>query len=173
MLEKLQINITYDIIEDRLLMRVAKKEMHGEYLEYRLWFTRRFVTVFMKATDKIIEDGLAGDLQVSPDSLDAMKRFQEESALAKADFATGYDPDMENFTLIGEKPHLVSKINVKKPSGNRYVFSFLTNDDEGINITADTDLVYSLRKMFFDVSVNAGWNNPLWSQRDESEVKKQ
>ena len=173
MLEKLQINLTYNIFEDRLLMRVAEKEMHGEYVEYRFWFTRRFVIVFMKATDKIIEDGLAGNFQVSPDSLDAMKKFQEEAALAKADFATLYDPDKENFTLIGEKPLLVSKINVNKTADNKYVFSFLTNKDEGMNITADSDLIHSLRKMFFDASLNAGWNQPLWLHIDHGEIKKQ
>jgi hypothetical protein len=166
MLEKLQINIEYDVFEDRLRMRISEKEEHGSYLEYRFWLTRRFISIFMHATDKIIADGLAEDVQISPDALEAMKKFQEDAALAKADFSSSYGPDSENSTIIGEKPLLVSKLTVKKQKiKNKYVFSFLTNENAGINIAADVDLIHTLRKMFFDASSNAGWNQPLFKAK--------
>jgi hypothetical protein len=144
-------------------MRTSEKEEHGSYLEHRFWLTRRFIGIFMHATDKIIADGLAEDVQISPDALEAMKKFQEDAALAKADFSSSYGPDYEDSIIIGEKPLLVSKLKVKKKKAkNKYVFSFLTNENEGINIAADVDLIHNLRKMFFDASGNTGWNKPLF-----------
>ena len=161
MAERLQINFEYNAIEDRLLLRISQKENHGECIEYRFWLTRRFVNVFMEAIDKLIEDGLAGDMQVSPDALEAMKKFQQEAALAKADFSTSYGIDAGSCTLFGEVPFLVSMLKVKKKSKNNYVLSFLTSENTGINITADIDLVHSLRKMLLKSAKNAGWNQPM------------
>ncbi len=73
MAERLQINFEYSSIEDRLLLRISEKENQGGGVEYRFWLTRRFVNVFIKATDKLIEDEVAGDIQVSPDAIEAMK----------------------------------------------------------------------------------------------------
>jgi len=166
----LQINLEYISIEDRLLLRISEKENHGGCVEYRFWLTRRFVNVFMKAIDKLVEDGVAGDMQVSPDALEAMKKFQQQAALAKADFSTSYGADSENCTLIGEVPFLVSVLKVKKESKNKYVLSLLTNENAGVNIAADINLIHSLRKMLFASVKNSGWDQPL-SQVTEEEVK--
>ena len=55
---------------------------------------------------------------------------------------------------------------------DKYVLAFLTSKNEGINIAVDIDLIHTLRKMFFDASHNAGWNQPLFKIQS-SEVKKQ
>ena len=169
MLERIQINMEYNNTEDRLLLRISEKESNGMCSEYRAWFTRRFVSLFIKAIDKLIEDELAGDLQLSTDSLKAMKKFQQEAALEKADFTTSYEADAESCTPTGEEPILVTKLNLKKKSKNKYVLSFLTNENAGINITADIDLIHTIRKMLHASVKNAGWNQPV-SQSAEEEV---
>jgi len=161
MAERLQINFEYNNIEDRLLLRISEKENHGGCVEYRFWLTRRFVAVFIKAIDRLVEDGLAGDMQVSPDALEAMKKFQQEAALAKADFSTSYDADSESCTLIGEAPFLASILKVKKKSKEKYILSLLTNENAGMNITAGIDLLHTLRKMLLASVNNAGWNQPM------------
>jgi hypothetical protein len=171
MAERLQINFEYNIMEDRLLLRISEKENHGKCLEYRFWLTRRFVFVFIKATEKIIEDGLAADMQISPDALDAMKKFQQEAALAKADFSTSYDADAENCTLMSEEPFLVSILKVKKKSKNKYLLSLLTNEKAGMNIAAGIDLIHTLRKMLLASVKNAGWHQPMPGiEGDEVEI---
>lgn len=167
MAERLQINFEYNNIEDRLLLRISEKEIHGECIEYRFWLTRRFVTVFIRAIDKIVEDDLAGDMQLSPDALEAMKKFQQEAALAKADFSTAYGPDSENCTLVGEVPFLVTTLKVKKRSKNKYILSLLTSANEGINIAAQIDLLHTLRKMLFASVKNAGWDLPVFRIKTE------
>ena len=74
-------------------------------------------------------------MQVSPDALEAMKKFQQEAALAKADFSTSYGADSENCTLMGEVPFLVSILKIKKKSKNKYVVSLLTNENAGIKVS--------------------------------------
>jgi hypothetical protein len=167
--EKIQINIEYNTIEDRLLLRVAEQESSGGCNEYRCWLTRRFVYIFIKAIDKLIEDGLAADMQVSPDALEAMKKFQRDAALAKADFTTSYKADSEKCSTIGEEPLLVTTLKIKKKSKDRYTFSFIANENEGINITANVDLIHSLRKMLISSVKNTGWNQPV-SRTGEDEV---
>lgn len=53
-------------------------------------------------------------MQISPDALEAMKKFQQEAALTKADFSTSYGADAKNCTLISEEPHLVTMLKVQK-----------------------------------------------------------
>ena len=170
MLERLQINLEYKTIEDRLLLRISQKESHGGCVEYRFWLTRRFVDVFLKGIDKIIEVGLASDVQISPDALEAMKKFQQEAALTKADFSSSYDADAKNCTLTSQEPLLVKMLKVQKKSKNKYVLSLVTDNNTGINIGADINLIHSLRKLLLSSINNAGWNQPM-SRVAEEKVK--
>lgn len=170
MQERLQFNLEYKTIEDRLLLRISEKESNGRCVEYRFWLTRRFVDIFIRAIDKLVEIGLAGDMQVSPDSLEAMKQFQQEAALTKADFSTVYGADAENCTLIGEEPLLVSILKVKKKSKDKYVLSLVASNNAGINIAADINLIHSIRKMLLSSVKSAGWHQPVFRIAEE-EIK--
>ena len=160
MVERLQIKIEFDSIEDRLLLRISEGKGR-DCLEYRLWLTRRFVGIFIKTIDKLIEDILLSDMQLSLEALEAMKKFQQEAALAKADFLTSYGGDAKNCALIGAPPLLVSSLKIKEKTKGRYVFSLLTTKNEGVHLTASMDLIHSLRKMLVDSARNAEWLQPV------------
>ena len=167
MSERFQINFEYIAIEDRLHLRMSEIEIHGGCLEYRFWLTRRFVNVFIRAIDKLIRDELAADMQITADAIDAMKKFQHEAALSKADFFTSYGADTENCKVFGGKSFLVAILKIKKKSKGRYVLSLLNNENIGIHLTAGMDLLHSLQKMLLDSAVNAGWNRSLFQATDE------
>ncbi len=167
MAERLQIKFEFNTIEDRLLLRISKRENYSSSVEYRFWLTRRFVNIAIKAIDKLIEDELAADMQVSPDAINAMKKFQHEAALSKADFSTSYGADAENCTLFGEKPLLVSTLKTQKKSKGKYVLSLLNNKNVGIHLTASMDLIHSLQKMLLDSANNAAWNLPFFQTTGE------
>ncbi len=164
---RLQIKFAFNTIEDRLLFCISEKRGHASRVDFRFWLTRRFVHIFMTAIDKVIEDELATDVQVSPDAIDAVKKFQHEAALAKADFSSSYDGDNDNCTALRNKPILVSTLKIKKKSKGKYVFSFLNNKKLGIHLTAGMDLVHSLQKMLLDSVKNAEWNKPLFKAAAE------
>ena len=167
-MEQLQINFEYNSVENRLLLHVCEKESHGGCIEYRFWLTRLFTDLIIKAIDKLIEDSLASDIHISPDAIEVMKKFQQEAALAKADFTISYDVDSENCTIIGEEPFLASILKVQKKSKNTYVFSLLANENAGMNITADIDLIHTLRNMLLVSVDNAGWNKLLSIMTEEA-----
>ena len=160
MAEKVQIKIEFNRIEDRLLLHISEGKGHA-CTEYKLWLTRRFVGFFIKAVDKLVEDVLASDMQLSPEALEAMKKFQQEAALAKADFSSSYEADAGNSALIGEPPLLVSTLKIKEKAKGMYVFSLLTSENTGVHLTASMDLIHSLRKMLVDSARNAEWVQPV------------
>ena len=108
---RLQINFEFSSTEDRLMLRVSDKST-DKCVEYRLWLTRRFVNVFLGAIEKLLEDDLSSDMLVSSETMDAMKKFRQDAALAKADFSTSYDGDASDCTLLGEEPLLATKLKV-------------------------------------------------------------
>jgi len=166
---KLQIKIEFNSIEDRLLLRISEGRDKA-CIEYRIWLTRRFVGIFIKAVDKLIDTALASDMFLSPEALEAMKKFQQEAALAKADFSASYEAQAVNCTLVGDPPLLVSKLKIKKKEQGSYVFSFLTSENAGVHLTASMERIYSLRKMFFDSARNAEWIQPLNQKSGQEEL---
>lgn len=171
MTERLQIRFEYNAIEDRLLLRISGKKNEDSCVEYRLWLTRRFTGIFSKAMDKLIEDELAADINLSPDAVDAMKTFQKEAALSKADFSTSYTADSENCKVFSEQPLLVITLKIKKRSKGVYLFSLLDDENKGVHLTTAMDLVHTLQKMLVDASASAGWNIPLLQTKGENSPK--
>jgi hypothetical protein len=167
MSEKLQIKFEFNTIEDRLLLRISNRKSHSSCVEYRFWLTRRFVNIFLRAIDKLIEDELAADMQVSPDTIDAMKKFQHEAALSNADFSSSYAEANDKCMVFGEKHLLVSTLKIKKKFKGEYVLSFLNNENIGMHLTTNMDLIHSLQKMLFDSVNNAAWNQPLFQTGEE------
>lgn len=167
MTERLQIRFEFKALEDRLLLRISDKERDASCVEYRFWITRRFVHIFIKAIDKLIEDELAADMQVSPDAIDAMKKFQKESALSKADFSSSYGADALKCEAFGDQPLLATTLKIKKKSKGKYIISLLNNEKMGINLTVGIDLVHTLQKMFLDSAKGAAWNVPLFEAAEE------
>jgi hypothetical protein len=167
MAERLQIKMEFDASEDRLLLRISERKSKKSCVEYRFWLTRRFVNIFMKAADKLIEDELAGDMLVSPDALGPMKKFQHEAALSKADFSTSFGAGDGDCSLFGEKPVLVSTLKITKKGKGKYILSLLDNENVGIHLTASMNLIHSLQKMLLDSAHNAAWNRPLFQTKEE------
>jgi hypothetical protein len=161
---RLQINVEFKSSEDRLLLRISEKDA-DRCIEYRLWLTRRFANIFLRAIDKLLEDDLSSDIQISPETMDAMKKFRQDAALAKADFSTSYDGDTTDCTLLGEKPLLATKLKISKKPKGKYIISLFSEENTGVNLTASIDLVHAIRKMLIDAAHRADWGQPLIGDR--------
>jgi hypothetical protein len=161
MTERLQLKFEFNPVEDRLLLRLAEKEGNSGRVEYRFWFTRRFVALFIKAIDRIIENELAADMQVSPDALDAMKKFQKEAALSKADFSASFGEGVNSCKVFEQRPFLVTTLKIKKNTGKKYVLSLLDDNKIGIHLTAGIDMMLTVQKMVADSARRAEWHMGL------------
>ena len=170
MVELLQIKFEFNTTEDRLLLCIFEKASSKTCAEYRFWFTRRFVAIFIKAIDRLIDQELAGDMQISPDAIGAMKKFQHEAAISKADFSSPFEADNKNCAVFGEKPLLAVTLKINKKSKGKYILSFLDNENKGVHLTAGMDLIYTLHKMIVDSVKSTAWNDPLFRAKTQ-EIK--
>ena len=157
---RLQINCEFITSEDRLLFKISEEGAKG-CIEYRLWLTRRFLIMFLRAIDNLLADDSASDMQVSPEAQDAMKKFKEEAALAKADFSTSYEGGSADCTLFDDKPLLANRLKVSRNSKGKYVIGLFAKDKTGINLSVNIDLAHTLRKLLFNAANKAAWNRPF------------
>ena len=170
MVELFQIKFEFNTTEDRLLLSIFEKASSKKCVEYRFWFTRRFVAISIKAIDRLIDQELAGDMLISPDAIGAVKKFQHEAVISKADFSSSFAADNTNCSVFGEKPLLAVTLKIHKKSKGKYILSFLDNKNKGVHITASMGLIYSLQKMIVDSVKSAAWNDPLFKARGQ-EIK--
>jgi hypothetical protein len=154
-----QLNITFSPIEDRLLLRMTTGAADS-LAEYRIWLTRRFVRVFWKTLERILETTAGMDIRVPPTSRDAVLQFQQEAVLAKADFSTPYGAQ-NAATPLGESPLLVSKIKVGKGPQGKPVLSLQTQEGHGLTMAVTPYLVHSLRKLLADAVKKVEWDLPF------------
>jgi hypothetical protein len=160
MASRLQLNLEFNRTEDRLMLRISERGAE-KCVEYRLLLTRRFVKIFLKAIDRLLEDDMSSDMQISPEAMEAMKKFKQEAALAKTDFSTTYDSDTADCVLFDGGPILVSKLQITKKSKSKYRVSLLSEKNVGLNLNTHTDLLHSLRKMLVDAAGRADWRLSL------------
>lgn len=155
-----QLNITFNPVEDRLLLRMTTGT--GESLtEFRIWLTRRFVRVLWKTLERVLEVTTTTDTRVAPDSRNAVLQFQQEAALARTDFSTPYHGSQSAATPLGDQPVLVSKIKVGKGPAGKPILAMQAQDGKGINMAMTPQLVHSLRKLLVDAVRKVEWDLPF------------
>lgn len=154
-----QLNLSYNPGEDRLLFRMIAG-VDSECTEYSIWLTRRFVRLLWEALDRFLEQGLAADMSL-PDGVEAVKQFQQEAALSKADFATPYRGENVMQKPLGEQPILVTKLQIKKQQSGQYTLSLQSDRGVGINLGITEMVVHSLRKIIIETVTKAQWDLPF------------
>lgn len=160
-----QINITFNPVEDRLLLRVCAAGPESKNpAEFRMWLTRRFVRLLWAVFEKALDDELEKIPQFTPDNKGVIRRLQQEADLSQADFSTPYKTPESLATPLGEAPLLLSKIRLSKNSRNQPVLCLNTEQDKGINLTLNTQLVNSLMKLLAQTTDAAQWDLGLMSK---------
>ena len=151
-----QLNITFDPIEDRLMMRISSLEEEN-LLEYRAWLTRRIVRLLWQAFDKLLEQEPEFTLEVPASERKTVLQFQEHAVLSQADFSQPYSPGRAKPAFDGV-PVLVSKLHIRKTPPSGYQLSLVNAEDLGIHLGINSWLIHSVRKLLSDVTLAAGWD---------------
>lgn len=154
---KIQLNLTFIPVEDRLLFRIASGNPGVTMEEYRLWFTRRLVKLLWNTLDRMIDISTSMDPQIPPEGRSAIKQFQQSAALSNTDFATPYAYEKVAAPL-GPNPLLIYKFQAKKGAGNSHILSLEATTGQTINITLSLQLIHSLRKLLADIIKEADWD---------------
>jgi len=155
-----QINVTFQPVEDRLLLRISTKQTGSEGIgEVRLWLTRRYVRLLWSVMEKLLEEDVVKLPQVTPTNKQVFKRLQQQSDIAQSDFSTPYaPPEIPLETPWGDAPLLLSKIQVRKDKNGGHVLYLGAEDNKGLHLNMNTQLVNSFMKLLADTTEKAKWD---------------
>ncbi len=149
-----QINMEYQPVEDRLVLKVNTTDRK----EVRLWFTRRFTKQFWDALLNILEQNPEIMRHQDDDAKKAMMAFQQENVLQDDQFKKKFDETAVEFPL-GQDPVLVTgfQYQPKGPDGvPRMVFQISTGSEMGVPV--NDQIIHSFVKLLMQVSKATGWD---------------
>lgn len=143
-----QVNVTYQREEDRLLLKIRSTENE----EFRLWLTRRFTQLLLRAIEKL----LAGDPEPRQSAAleRATREFEHDRITAAADRDTPYDESAESFPL-GRDGVLGYGITVKP--GNPPTLVLFPREGTGVSLPAQKQLLHNLHHLLQQSSGAAEW----------------
>lgn len=143
-----QINISYVMEEDRLLLRASTSTRQ----EYRLWLTRRYAGL------------LAGVLQQQIDKSGGMHQLasdrQTTDHLRQGAFERRYEGGHSEFPL-GEAGILGFGIKVGELSGGGLALQLLPKDGQGLNFNLDSSMLYLMHNLLEQAILKADWRLPV------------
>ncbi|MBR9867614.1 MAG: hypothetical protein GYB20_18240 [Oceanospirillales bacterium] len=145
-----QINLSYDSVEDRILIRACE---NGK--EYRAWWTRRLALRLFKLFQEhtFPTENSASHLQ--PDQQQNLGEIEKYGAVQQADFSTPFREGADQFPL-GESGILVQRVDIKT-EGKLVRFVMLPAEGEGMTLSLPPGQRYSFEHMLQRVMVAAEW----------------
>ena len=151
-----QIQVTYDTIQDRILLRMNTSDQ----AEFSVWMTRRFVMLAWPALVNLLSSAADIGVQSTPEAKKAVLAFQHESAIEKADFSKKYEEDAVNWPL-GKEPMLIMAMDIRRLGPDQHSFSFRPADGRQFQITLSRSTIHSLCKLVQDAARKADWGLKL------------
>lgn len=146
-----QISVKYVATEDRLLLRLGTSDK----TEYRLWLTRRFITVLWPALhqrlNKTAQVGIVtvrGETPPEPEDLpphvrDAVLSMQHQEALQDADFSTPHADDNVDVT-DNSGPLLIIGGRVEPWKDGKVTMHLRSENNMDITFALDSRLLHAL-----------------------------
>lgn len=147
-----QIQVTYDTVQDRILLRM-NTSVRAEFL---VWLTRRFVMLAWPPLVNILASTVEVGVQSTPEAKKAVLAFQHENAIEKADFSKKYAEDATTWPL-GKEPMLVVAMDIRRLGPDQYSFTFRPADGRQFQMTLSQSTVHSLCKLLQDATRKANW----------------
>ncbi|RTE67169.1 hypothetical protein EH243_02905 [Amphritea opalescens] len=145
-----QINLSYNSVEDRILIRASE---NGK--EFRAWWTRRLALRIAKLFNEhdFPTENSASHLQ--PEQRQSLGDIEKHGAVQQADFSTPYQSSANDYPL-GEVGILVQRIDIK--TVNKLVLIvMLPAEGEGFTLSLPPGQRYSFEHMLQQVMVAAEW----------------
>ena len=143
-----QIQFRYDANEDRTLLRLTTTARQ----EFRFWVTRRYAKLLSAALSGSAERGAA----VTPALRETVLAFEQEAALASADFETQFN-DTDTSTPLGDTPVLLARISCTREHDGITALAMHPLQGQGIEIRLDQTLLHSMLKLLTETALSAEW----------------
>jgi hypothetical protein len=147
-----QINLTYDMWQDRLVLRLRTRD--SSLVE--LLLTRRLTQNLLPALVKLV-----GGTVLAPDpaALQELLAYEHRETVGASDFAQPFNEDGQS--LFEGNPMLVSEVKLHVLADNQgWRLDFLDRECRGMNINADKNMLHNIIKLFNSILPSTGWALP-------------
>ncbi len=159
-----QMQIRFVGIEDRLLLRINTKDHN----EFRLWITRRYCKQLRKVLDQLLDQSSQASLQssasapsIAPSSdaaAAAVRHFEQEQALSKADLKAEYQQSPDQKLPLGEQPILLSKLAIKPKDDGSHIVCMHPKDGQGLEIAMNKELLHTFSHIIEEGIKRSDWD---------------
>ena len=151
-----QVNVGYDSLQDRILLRFATSEQ----VEYRLWITRRLLKGLWPGLLQLMGNTPMARQQQAPEAKQAVMAFQREQALSQTKFGKQYDGEQMAAAIPGE-PVLVFGLRMRPSPEGGHDIEFLPRQGPGVHIRLQDAMVHALAKLLQDAIKVTDWDLKL------------
>lgn len=151
-----QVQIRYDAMEDRALLRVATTDGN----EFRFWITRRYARLLWKALAGSAARSAPAVAQARPAAREAVVAFEKEAALARADFETAFT-QRPRATPLGTRPVLLARVRCTRLDDRFTLLALHPLRGQGIEVRLDATLLHSVLKLVEDAAAAGEWDLSL------------
>jgi len=151
-----QLTLTFDPVQDRMLLRIGT----AENTEYQLWLTRRFVKILWGALMETIDRNPDIRNDMMPDVRDAVKAMEHQEAVQSSDFSKSHAKDNVNLTS-NSGPLLVTGGQVKPIDPDNTMLSLKTADNMSVQFGLNKKLLHALCHMMISSAQKAEWDLDL------------
>lgn len=148
-----QINVGYDSLNDRLLLRFSTTEQ----VEYRLWITRRMLKGLWPGLVQLMSNTPMARQQQGPEAKRAVVEFQREQALAQTRFGKDYEGAGMQPAAPGD-PLLVFGLRMRPNPDGTHDIEFSPKQGQGVHIRLQEAMVHALAKLLQDAVKVTDWD---------------
>jgi len=148
-----QLQLRYDPLEDRLLLRVSSAE--GQ--EFRFWLTRRYTALLLAVLDKHQAEDPEVAEHDTAEARTAVRAFKQEAASAGASFGGDFEAAPER--PLGDAPILAFRLDYRI-SESSLRLTFAPKEGAGITFMLDWNLSLNLGTMLAKALAQADWRLP-------------
>lgn len=147
-----QMQLSFVPLQDRLLLRMNTVDK----VEYKLWLTRRYVKLLWVCLMNMSETFQTTPYFGKPSRPSIFSLKPSTTTSSEVDFDTAYNENIQS--VFGEEPILVSKVSIKQQEDGRQLLCMHPEEGQGIEMTLDEAMLYSLCTLILNSIKNNGWD---------------
>ena len=151
-----QIGLSYDAVQDRLVLRISSTDKS----EWRLALTRRFVRLLWQSLVGILEKHPDIRADLMPRVKEAMLAMQHQAAVESSDMGQAFAEDNRDLTS-NTGPQLVIAAGVTPKGETHTELHFRTAAGTDLRFVIDKTRLHAFCHLLVKCAVSAEWNLPL------------
>lgn len=156
-----QVNIAYQLAEDRLLMRINTLDS----AEFLLWLTRAVVTRMLTGLSQSENLLMPHEALMTENPLArrAIEQFDREASMTEDFITIPFENTVSRYPL-GQQPLLVVRLDVTtKP--DHVSFSFLLSSNQLLTLNLTSAMMSSITRLLCEALKNVDWNLPFFTMK--------